>query len=248
MRIRQMDTNTLVLVSHPWVTVLLLLVLTLGLVSLSISAFLDGETATGSIFLIASAVFAIALSGFSAFEQVRFDRRTGAVEISGRNVFRRWSKTMSLSDIEGAKVIAERGSGKRNRSTFVAALVLKDPQAPAVPLSIISGNQAPAERAATAISDWLAGTGPETLGRLRRATLLSFLSVIAVNLAAIIPVLAGHWSVWELITFYWVELLVVSLLFGCKMVILSVTCDTHTARTYVTGTGLIIGWTAIWVG
>lgn len=246
MRIQEMNTNTLVLVSQPWLTIIVLLVITSGLLGLSLSAFMDGETGLASVLLIAALMFGSALFVFSAFERVCFDRPSGVVTISGRNVFRKWSKTFPLSDIKDAEVLSSAGGGKRNRRTYVAALVLKDSGTSAIPLSAFSGSKAPAERAATVISDWLAGTGAETLAQLRVAHLRTVLSLVAVNLSAIIPVVLGHWSVWELVTFYWVELLIVSLLFGAKMVILSATCDAYGPRKYI-GVGLILGWIAIWV-
>lgn len=247
MRIQEMNMNTLVLVSQPWLTIIVLLVITSGLLGLSLSAFMDGETGLGSILLIATLICGSALFAFSAFERVCFDRPSGLVTISGRNVFRKWSKTVPLSDIKDAEVLSSAGGGKRNRRTYVPALVLKDAGTSVIPLSAFSGSKAPAERAAAVISDWLAGTGAETLAQLRVVHLRTVLSLVAVNLSAIIPVVLGHWSVWELITFYWVELLIVSLLFGAKMVILSATSDAHSPRKYIAGTGLILGWIAIWV-
>jgi hypothetical protein len=54
MRIQEMNTNTLVLVSQPWLTIIVLLVITSGLLGLSLSAFMDGETGLASILLIAA--------------------------------------------------------------------------------------------------------------------------------------------------------------------------------------------------
>lgn len=247
MRIIRKDEKMLILVNRPWFNVILTLFFTVGLVWLSISAFSGGETFLGLVFLFVAATFFTSLVSFGAFEQVLLDRDSGVVVVSGRNIFQSWSQTYPLSEVKSTNVIQKYGSGRRRRATFLPVLILHDPQQSKIPLSLVSAGHDRAQFAALAISEWMNGNDQTTVRSAHSASPLSILSIVGVNLSVVLPVLAGYWSIWELISFYWAELLVISVLFSCKAVIHSFTCRKRSAREYAAGVGFIILWVCAWV-
>ena len=201
----------------------------------------------GIVLVGVGAALAFTVIGFSVFERVRLDRLEGVVEISRRDVFRPSIERFPLSAVTGVEVTSEIGQGLRQRATFAPALLLNQPEGTKVPLTLFLTGRASAERTATIVSDWLNGFDETVCRTTQFAPLISALALIGVNLAAVVPVLSGFWTIWELVTFYWVELLVVSKLFVIKAAILSGTCEIRSPRDYAVGLFLVLGWTSCWL-
>ncbi|MCC5982946.1 MAG: hypothetical protein JJU42_01160 [Rhodobacteraceae bacterium] len=247
MRISQRNHDTLVLTNRPWLTIAVFSLVALGGFALAVSAFTDGERVLGLFLGIMAVGFAFGAVSSAVFEQVRLDRPNGVVVISGRGLFRAWNERFALSQVKGARVLSVTDRGRRRRETFAPALVLRDPEDAEIPLTIVFAQKAPARRAANAITDWLRSTDQADLRPAPFAGLLPTVSLLAVNLSAAVPVLSGYWTIWELMVFYWVELLVVSVLFSASALIQSFTCDTRPARAYAMGLILLVGWVGWWV-